>query len=107
MVVVNANVKVNLIYLQMRVRPAGFKLQAWRLCKPQGSIGPKMGPPGEIALSRPAPASLFSPVTNPSSHVTKALVKNLGMNFRVLLRRSQHPVSPEKDAKLGDEIITM
>ena len=48
MVVVNANVKVNLIYLQMRVRPAGSELQAWRLCKPQGSIGPKMGPPDEI-----------------------------------------------------------
>jgi hypothetical protein len=73
MVVVNANVKVNLIYLQMRVRPAGFKLQAWRLCKPQGSIGPKMGPPDEIArpgLLSPAFLALLATLTN---HGTKGL----------------------------------
>ena len=59
MVVVNAKVNVNLIYLQMRVRPAGFDLQAWRLCKPQGSIGPKMGPPVRDRLSRlPSPVLL-------------------------------------------------
>jgi hypothetical protein len=101
---------VNLIYLQMRVRPAGFELQAWRLCKPQGSIGPKMGPPGEIVCPGPALAWLFSPVSNPSNHRAKALVKNLGTNFCVLLddlTHRQHPTSRKKNAKLGDEIITV
>jgi hypothetical protein len=77
MVVVNAKVNVNLIYLQMRVRPAGFELQAWRLCKPQGSIGPKMGPP----VRSPVQAALacpFSPVNKPSKHGAKALVKKSG-----------------------------
>jgi|ERR1700722_6191239 hypothetical protein len=85
MVVVNANVNVNLIYLQMRVRPAGSELQAWRLCKPQGSIGPKMGPPVRDRLSRAALACLFSPVNKPSKHSAKALVKNLGTTVDVLL----------------------
>jgi hypothetical protein len=78
MVVVNTNVNVNLIYLQMRVRPAGFELQAWRLCKPQGSIGPEMGPPVRDRLSRAALAYPFSPVNKPSKHDAKALVKKSG-----------------------------
>ena len=90
MVVVNAKVNVNLIYLQMRVRPAGFDLQAWRLCKPQGSIGPKMGPP---VRDRPVQAALacpFSPVNKPPKHGANALVKNLGTTFCVLLGDPTH-----------------
>jgi hypothetical protein len=93
MVVVNAKVNVNLIYLQMRVRPAGFELQAWRLCKPQGSIGPKMGPPVRdrpVQVPSPVPLALLTSRRNMGA---KALVKNLGTTFLRTFGRSHTSVS--------------